>query len=857
MKDQIQSLFQSRTQHSQPRYQDWQTFLDLITYVFILNRDAPVYTIYWGARNLKAVINSAITTLESLSSLSEDRIERETTVNEKALEAARRQLRTFGETMLDRGVNSTNSIAPLATFNAQTGKAIDSMLEGVGNEVSPEEAKNQIVDALDTFRELETLMGTRTATLSGALTTYLGMNLRGSGLSAISDRADRVIGEIQDDAAQGVIALKAAVEQLVAIQASVNNLSRVDSPDLVITFGSGVASGTGTAALVGSGRSGPWDFEAGVSDGINLAIDGVAAPLFTTSPATKAVVQTRQAQVYAGVSAPGSGLSWPLNCQVSADPSPVRMQVRVDDGPATVTTLPDLTLYYAAGPFPKTPYVSFDEVQAFLAGVGGLSVTVPSAGILQIERTAAGVTKGFRFSCDDFAASVVFGVCNVLADLALNDSGERYTTPVLIDAAYRGTSVSVDELSTNLEPVDGLDPSPTYETLIEGTYGYLPGASILRVDKIDEPVPDLDVVSGSTEVSSPTYNFKGRDVAVGDQIEFNATIFTVEGVDETTLTLDSAPTFTGTYAFKVWPDTSGIQVGDMVEVSDASLLFTSLHRISVVADDDITVEDDFFQDTVVAEFRVFRNSLQLASKALDTTSAIQVMATSTANVELGFTTSTVRGTVDGWTDPAKDFTSYVILEEDLLRVKTDDFVIEVIESFLTVDPEMSNTNSGTYQIINPDRESHDDFVTNLDSWRGSNLSYWQTLDNAAIQLLQGYPHPDVVTGFQAKVALALTAYRDLLTYISSFSVRRLVEVDNLFRILLEGGFDRARDLLVTCDFETFFDLEAEEATYQGAFQLETQSFVSTYASADTYIDPRDTELQEYALPDIVSEDLGE
>jgi hypothetical protein len=850
MRDQIQALFQSRTQHSQPSYRDWQTYLDLITYIFLLNRDAPLYSIYWGARNLKSPINVTIATLQSMDSYAQDRIERSADVNKTAIIAARRSLRTFGDTMLDRGVNSTNSIAPLEIFNTQSNKVIQSMLSGVGNEVSPEEAKAGLVETLATFRELEELMGTRTALISAALSQYLNMNLHGTGLSDIAKRADRVIGQIQDDAEQGNIALKAAIEELVSIQASVNNLSKVDAPDLVITSGTGAASGTGTAALVTSGRSGPWAFEAGVSDGLDLAIDGVAAAPFTTSPATKALLQTAQAQVYPGVPAPGSGLSWPLGCYVAADPSPVTIQARVDDGTPSTT---GLAFYYPPGPFPKIPYVSFDDLQTFLTGLAGLSVTVPSVGVLQVERAVAGVTKSFRLSADSFAVSV--GVPNLLEDIGISDSGERISA--LIDGAYRGTSVSVDDLSTNLEAVDGLDPTPVYQTLIEGTHGYLPGSSILRINKIDEPVPDLDVTSGSTTVSSPTYNFKGRDVVAGDLIEFNATIFTITAVDETNLTLDSAPTFTGTYAFKIWPDTSGVQVGDMVEVSDSALLFSSLHRVSGVSDDDITIEDDFFYDTVAAEFRIFRDELDLASKAIDTSSSIQVLVTSTANAELGFTTSSVRGTVSGWTDSSKDFTDYVLLVGDLLRVKTDDFDIEVIESSLTVDPEMSNTNSGTYQLINPDREAHDAFVADLDAWRASSLGYWQELDELAVRLLQGYPHPDVVTIFRNKVAQALTDYQTLLGYIADFAVRRLTDVDDVYKILIESGFDRARDLLVTCDFGTFFDLEAEEATYQGAFQLETQGFVSTYAPADTYIDPRDTELQEYALPDIVSENLGE
>ena len=81
-------------------------------------------------------------------------------------------------------------------------------------------------------------------------------------------------------------------------------------------------------------------------------------------------------------------------------------------------------------------------------------------------------------------------------------------------------------------------------------------------------------------------------------------------------------------------------------------------------------------------------------------------------------------------------------------------------------------------------------------------------------------------------------------------------MDDVLRLLEEGGYDRARDLLLGCNFGAFFELEAEEATYQGFFQIETQGFVGTYVPPDSYIDPRDTELNEYELPDLESEDLG-
>jgi hypothetical protein len=257
-------------------------------------------------------------------------------------------------------------------------------------------------------------------------------------------------------------------------------------------------------------------------------------------------------------------------------------------------------------------------------------------------------------------------------------------------------------------------------------------------------------------------------------------------------------------------------------------------------------------------FTIYRETLTLQSKEVDTTSSIRVDPGSTANAEMQYPTSSQRGTVDEWSDSSTDFEALPILIDDLARIAgLSDNAITNVSTNLTLTDEIPNNTSKGYQIINPDRESHDSFIQKLTNWRASNLAYWTELDYAANTLLHDDPRQDVIDAFVAKLATVTTNYNNLLVFIEDFEARRLVDVDDVFKVLKEGGFDRAFDLLGEAAFATFFALEAEEATYQGYFQLETETFVQENLTPDQFKDPLEDEFEEYRAPGLDSYELGD
>lgn len=74
----------------------------------------------------------------------------------------------------------------------------------------------------------------------------------------------------------------------------------------------------------------------------------------------------------------------------------------------------------------------------------------------------------------------------------------------------------------------------------------------------------------------------------------------------------------------------------------------------------------------------------------------------------------------------------------------------------------------------------------------------------------------------AAVAGGRDPSKTLEAILSSYSVDRVVEADNLLRAYKEQGADRALDLLLSCRFSDFFGCSKDELSYSGAMQKSIQ-----------------------------------
>jgi hypothetical protein len=133
--------------------------------------------------------------------------------------------------------------------------------------------------------------------------------------------------------------------------------------------------------------------------------------------------------------------------------------------------------------------------------------------------------------------------------------------------------------------------------------------------------------------------------------------------------------------------------------------------------------------------------------------------------------------------------------------------------------------------------NYDTFKSDLDAWQArapwKNLTAYFTDLNRLVNPLLVNQNPtdsDVNTVELKILALAGTLTIDLATtaslvtqdsleaILATYNVDRIHEVDAMLKTLQERGADRALDLLLECQFQTFFGVTLEDSSYGGAFQ---------------------------------------
>jgi len=121
------------------------------------------------------------------------------------------------------------------------------------------------------------------------------------------------------------------------------------------------------------------------------------------------------------------------------------------------------------------------------------------------------------------------------------------------------------------------------------------------------------------------------------------------------------------------------------------------------------------------------------------------------------------------------------------------------------------------------------FIDTLDLWVagtlppfGEDLSW---IDRALGPILLVTPSRDRVNTAYTRVSMLKSKLADLTTILDAFFVSAIAAADSALQALLEHGFDRARQMLITGEFTTFFAATAGNASFSKAFQAAANEFV--------------------------------
>ena len=121
------------------------------------------------------------------------------------------------------------------------------------------------------------------------------------------------------------------------------------------------------------------------------------------------------------------------------------------------------------------------------------------------------------------------------------------------------------------------------------------------------------------------------------------------------------------------------------------------------------------------------------------------------------------------------------------------------------------------------------FMDNLEAWVASTLPPFEEdlrwIDQALEPILLTTPTRDRVDTAYTRVSMLKTKLEELTTLLDDFVVVRIPAVDSALQALLEQGYDRARQLLITGQIAEFFEATAASSSFSRAFQTAASEVV--------------------------------
>jgi hypothetical protein len=237
-------------------------------------------------------------------------------------------------------------------------------------------------------------------------------------------------------------------------------------------------------------------------------------------------------------------------------------------------------------------------------------------------------------------------------------------------------------------------------------------------------------------------------------------------------------------------------------------------------------------------WEIVDDTLIISSATVDKTSALEVQTpTHPANTVLGLPVGLVYGTVSGVevSDAGDDqsFSRNDVRVGDKLEFFGPTYFTEHTVTALTnggyqieVTPEVPNDLvAHLYSIISGAGIEYDEFIGELDNWLSNELVESRFADG--IQELERLINPLLANRHPSRVRIndADSAAAELESLYSSLSViladfvvtPAVTRIDALLNMLRERGLERAHDLLLLGEFEQFFALSKDAASYGGNF----------------------------------------
>jgi hypothetical protein len=868
-----------------PRDAD-QVFAEVIEFVssgLVFDTNSIFYLIYLAKNRVNQDLNSALSVLEDLEQAINEvgryttKVTRTSLLSDAAsalLEADRliSQKKTIASPQFARYENALDQFVE-ASLAPNIRNLVGSYPETYEVVRPPQAAQTAIKSDIISLRSYHTTILAEAEQLSVALTEFLAQNLP---ILAIQNSVKKVQTDLKSlqkefdgsTEAEAIEMTRDAYLRITAGRSVITNLVTMRDPTTYRMRGSDSTADRAQAAVgssntpgqVTTSKSAPYKVVPGSSDQLSLKLDGTTIVPITLVPpdpakiagsnsdqssfqiteSTRAKLTSSLVDPYIVPAGPGNvfdvyvdGVGYRVTltsgsrtaAEVAAE---VMTATRIDGSPGVFSDVAEATFVAKTLGIQRNSYGQGSIV------IGSQSVN--SALGFTDNQTASGTTANniLRLMVDDeleVLATLTAG-SRTAAQVA-SDITAAASTRILGGTVTLGTAdgVTISSKKYGAQSRIQVKPDSDVHRAAMTVLGFIEGQSAHSTDlSLESLYSTLNAVSGIQPTRSSTLLASG----VGGVATLSGSNYILQ------LPTGSIP--------------SGFTINDVLFIKageNAGYYHVSSFTSSPAA---ITVDRPFAAVSGDAaqnqSWELRRDLITIATTTTDLTSSLEVQS-GTANGALGLTTGINRGTTSGVkvmeAGKALSFSRNSVVAGDLLNIPSASqrTITEVSQNGyqIEVTPEVSNNLTGQlYYIEGAAPKAYSIFIAGLLEWLadiGASVFKSDILDlerKLNPLLYNMHPTTGMVNDAMNSVLSLKGFYTDLQAVFDAYVVLRVSLVDSMLDMLLQKGMRRGHDLLLLGQFEDFFSVNRDTASYGGNMMEKMRKVVQNDVPASRGLD---------------------
>uniref|UniRef100_A0A7C3WM12 Uncharacterized protein n=1 Tax=Dictyoglomus turgidum TaxID=513050 RepID=A0A7C3WM12_9BACT len=776
--DKIETMLPEKVKGDYPSRNNWDITIALIAAIAASKRDFPLFLTKRLAERIKKVALSIQQELSNIDSMLDSLPLKKLGLSQSKINALKTEISQIPDSIRPLTLTSINPVLNELKQNITA--------------YSNKEARERISESIESLINLYTVLIQYIEYLSDATQDYSSVVFPTSLLSYVKNKSLTMLEkDVDTDSARQWI------EKLIDLKVTIDTITKVKKPVELIMTGTGSATDgiqEGIPASITGNLSEPYENEDSTLD---LLIDGTEY-LCSLSTAQGATLLTTSPTNYGG----SIGYAWLICQNTGTPPTTLTLKYYLNDNPTFSSFTADLT-------------VSSDWIY------------LRNTDLCDAWNTQTGLHASLYYQL----VKVITTKVGESASLKVFDYETDHPLPQgsispLVTLGYQNNKVigKWTWIKDHKKTINNNCPAKVSVNnlyTISGTYGKIYNSNTFSVSKLEGTIT---ITRGSNIGIIPDFNLLEFGIQKGDKILISGTsnyLYTITKVTSQTVTFNENATEKGDFSFIIFPDTSVIRQGDLLETPYFNRKITSVSNNLITIDGYFPLE---LPNLASMPFSIRHNGIILSSPQKSKESAISAV---TAPSELGLPTQEARGSVFGFTGAS--FQNYQIEKGDLLIINGNTYKIKENGVNLELIDPITNNTTGTFVIKNGNYVEWENLVNSVKSYDSQGLA--NLIDSLKRMLKVIQIKQAVLTGFHSSINIAIQNLATLIDCIDNYKITMDPDITRILMALKDMKAERAVELFETCQFKSAFALKSDEITYSSYFAKKVRDFMGEIQSS--------------------------